>query len=89
MSEVMEFIDRDAWRAWLSKHSQTQEGVWLIFYKKKGTQSLKPAEALEEALCFGWIDGQMKRIDENTYQKYFSLRRAKSKWSDKNGMRWI
>ncbi|MCI8540366.1 MAG: hypothetical protein HFE68_02280 [Erysipelotrichaceae bacterium] len=84
MSEVMEFIDRDAWRAWLSKHSQTQEGVWLIFYKKKGTQSLKPAEALEEALCFGWIDGQMKRINEDTYQKYFSLRRAKSKWSDKN-----
>lgn len=84
MSEVMEFIDRDAWRAWLSKHSQTHEGVWLIFYKKKGTQSLKPAEALEEALCFGWIDGQMKRINEDTYQKYFSLRRAKSKWSDKN-----
>lgn len=56
------------------------------FYLAKpgGPQTIKAAEALEEALCFGWIDGQMQRIDDKTYKKYFSMRREQSKWSEKN-----
>jgi len=71
-------------RAWLDKHSTSSDGVWLLFGKKGGPVTLTAGEALEEALCFGWIDGQMKSIDDKTYKKYFSIRRANSKWSDKN-----
>lgn len=56
----------------------------LLFGKAGGPKTIKAAEALEEALCFGWIDGQMKSIDDKTYKKYFSMRRDKSKWSEKN-----
>ena len=52
--------------------------------KAGGPNTIKAKEALEEALCFGWIDGQMQSIDEKTYKKYFSMRREKSKWSEKN-----
>jgi len=59
-------------------------GVWLLFGKSGGPKTIKASEALEEALCFGWIDGQMQSIDDKTYIKYFSARRDNSKWSDKN-----
>ncbi len=62
----------------------TSGGVWLLFGKSGGPKTIKANEALEEALCFGWIDGQMKSIDDKTYIKYFSARRKISKWSDKN-----
>lgn len=80
----MEFANRQAFRAWLSEHCMSQDGVWLLFGKAGGPDTIKAGEALEEALCFGWIDGQMQRIDDKTYKKYFSMRRAKSKWSEKN-----
>ncbi len=57
---------------------------WLLFGKAGGPKTIKAGEALEEALCFGWIDGQMQSIDDKTYKKYFSMRREKSKWSEKN-----
>ena len=84
MDDYLHFATRDTFRAWLSDHSQATQGVWLLFGKAGGPKTLKAAEALEEALCFGWIDGQMQRIDEKSYRKYFSPRRAKSKWSEKN-----
>jgi len=59
-------------------------GVWLLFGKSGGPKTIKASGALEEALCFGWIDGQMQSIDDKTYIKYFSARRDNSKWSDKN-----
>lgn len=81
----MEFASREAFRQWLSAHCQSTEGVWLRFGKGPGgPKTIKAGEALEEALCFGWIDGQMQRIDETSYRKYFSMRREKSKWSEKN-----
>lgn len=80
----MEFRSREAFRQWLSEHCRSHEGVWLLFGKAGGPETLRAAEALEEALCFGWIDGQMQRIDEYTYRKYFSLRRENSRWSEKN-----
>ncbi len=84
MKNIMEFSSREAFREWLEAHGQSSEGVWLLFGKAGGPKTIKAEEALEEALCFGWIDGQMQRIDEKRYQKYFSLRREKSKWSEKN-----
>jgi uncharacterized protein YdeI (YjbR/CyaY-like superfamily) len=59
-------------------------GIWLLFGKAGGPKTIKASEALEEALCFGWIDGQMQSIDDKTYVKYFSARRKNSKWSEKN-----
>lgn len=84
MSDIMEFADREEFRKWLSEHFLSNDGVWLLFGKAGGPKTIKAGEALEEALCFGWIDGQMKSIDDKTYKKYFSMRREKSKWSEKN-----
>ncbi len=84
MSDIMEFADREEFRKWLFDHCLSSAGVWLLFGKAGGPKTIKAGEALEEALCFGWIDGQMQSIDEKTYQKYFSMRREKSKWSEKN-----
>lgn len=84
MTDLLKFENREEFRKWLAKHCLSEEGVWLLFGKAGGPKTLKAGEALEEALCFGWIDGQMKSIDEKSYQKYFSLRRENSKWSEKN-----
>ena len=81
---MMEFASREAFREWLSGHCQSSGGIWLLFGKAGGPETVKAGEALEEALCFGWIDGQMKSIDSKTYKKYFAPRRANSKWSEKN-----
>jgi uncharacterized protein YdeI (YjbR/CyaY-like superfamily) len=84
MKEVLKFSDRAAFRQWLQANGTSSDGVWLLFGKKGGPETLKAAEALEEALCFGWIDGQMQSLDSTTYKKYFARRTASSKWSDKN-----
>ena len=84
MEDILKFADREEFREWLSKHCLSDTGVWLLFGKTGGPKTIKAGEALEEALCFGWIDGQMKSIDDKTYKKYFSMRRHKSKWSEKN-----
>lgn len=84
MSDILKFADREEFRKWLNDNCLSSEGVWLLFGKSGGPKTLKAAEALEEALCFGWIDGQMQSIDDKTYKKYFSLRRDNSKWSEKN-----
>ncbi len=84
MSDIMKFSDREEFRKWLSGNCLSNDGIWLLFGKAGGPRTLKAGEALEEALCFGWIDGQMQSIDDKTYKKYFSLRREKSKWSEKN-----
>lgn len=84
MSEILEFANREEFRRWLSDNCLSDVGVWILFNKEKGLKTLKASEALEEALCFGWIDGQMQSIDDKRYKKYFSLRRKNSKWSEKN-----
>lgn len=71
-------------RSWLSENRQSCEGVWLLFGKIKGLPALKASEALEEALCYGWTDGLMKKINEDPYKKYFAARRSNSKWPIKN-----
>lgn len=84
MSETMNFANREEFREWLHVYCLSNDGVWLLFGKAGGPKTIKATEALEEALCFGWIDGQMEKIDDKTYKKYFSMRRKNSKWSEKN-----
>ena len=84
MENILTFTDRAEFRSWLSANCQSTAGVWLLFGKTGGPKTLKAGEALEEALCFGWIDGQMQRLDDTSYKKYFALRRENSKWSEKN-----
>lgn len=82
--EQILFESRNDFREWLLKNCTTHSGIWLVFSKHSSIKTIKASEALEEALCFGWIDGQMQSIDEMTYLKYFSIRRKGSKWSEKN-----
>lgn len=76
--------DSAEWRAWLAKHHTDAPGVWVRLYKKGHGQSVTYLEALDEALCFGWIDSQKKRYDEHSSLQKFSPRRAKSLWSKRN-----
>jgi uncharacterized protein YdeI (YjbR/CyaY-like superfamily) len=82
--EILTFTDRHAFRKWLGKNGTESDGIWLLFSKKARFDTLSAGDALEEALCHGWIDGQMQSLDENTYRKYFARRLPKSKWSVKN-----
>jgi uncharacterized protein YdeI (YjbR/CyaY-like superfamily) len=84
MDNTLTFADRQAFRDWLGKYGTESDGVWLLFDKSRKTATLSAGEALEEALCHGWIDGQMQSLDEHTYKKYFARRLPKSKWSAKN-----
>lgn len=78
------FKNRSEFREWLTQNALSDEGVWLLFGKKNEPETVKASEALEEALCFGWIDGQMQSVDENSYLKYFKQRSKTSNWSEKN-----
>lgn len=76
---------RAEWRAWLKKHHLRKTSVWLICYKKKSNKpSLSWSEAVEEALCFGWIDSVRKPIDEEKFMQFFGKRKARGTWSKVN-----
>jgi uncharacterized protein YdeI (YjbR/CyaY-like superfamily) len=82
------FITRDAWRAWLEENHATAREAWLLHYKKHtGQPGLSLEEAVEEALCFGWIDGVLKPIDETKYALRYSPRKQGSVWSETNKRR--
>jgi uncharacterized protein YdeI (YjbR/CyaY-like superfamily) len=79
------FKSREEFRSWLEKNSKTKSELWLIFYKKHVKKSyIQYDEAVEEALCFGWIDGIMKRIDSEKHVVRFTPRRKNSVWSESN-----
>lgn len=84
--EVLVVPDAAAWRDWLDEHESEPDGVWLVLAKKGTTEptSLTYAQALDEALCSGWIDGQAKSVDEHTYRQRFTPRRKASLWSQRN-----
>ena len=84
LGEILKFSHAEAFGQWLGENAATSDGVWLLFGKPGGPITLTATQALEEALCYGWIDGQMKCLDNTTYKKYFLRRTANSKWSDKN-----
>lgn len=76
---------RTDWRQWLDKNHESKQSVWLIFYTKKSNiPSLSWSEAVDEALCFGWIDSTKKTIDDSSYIQFFSKRKPKSNWSKIN-----
>jgi uncharacterized protein YdeI (YjbR/CyaY-like superfamily) len=79
-------VDASAWRQWLGAHHGDAAGVWLVLAKKGTTQptELSYTQALEEALCHGWIDGQVRRRDEGTFRQRFTPRRSRSAWSQRN-----
>jgi uncharacterized protein YdeI (YjbR/CyaY-like superfamily) len=79
------FRSKDAWEKWLRSHHETSPGVWIEFAKKaSGRASVSYKEALEVALCYGWIDGQTAPVDETWYRQRFTPRRPRSKWSQIN-----
>jgi len=88
VADAVELVVPDAasWRAWLAKHHDSSAGVWLVLAKKKTVEptSLNHDQALEEALCHGWIDGQLRGRDSGTYCQRFSRRRPRSAWSRRN-----
>ena len=76
---------RKEWRKWLEKNHQSEKSVWLIIYKKESdTQSVYYPEAVDEALCFGWIDSKPNKRDEHSYYQFFAKRNPKSNWSKVN-----
>ena len=79
---------RAAWREWLEKHHATSPGIWLVFAKKHtGLPTLSYEDAVQEALCFGWIDSLMKSIDDRFHMQMFTPRKPKSAWSATNKAR--
>lgn len=82
---IILFPSQEAWEAWLSQQDMSSDGLWMKLAKKgSGVQSVTYAEAVEVALCYGWIDGQAKRLDDDYYLQRFTPRRARSKWSKIN-----
>jgi len=78
------------WRAWLSKHHTTSPGIWLVFHKRHtGVRCIAYEEAVREALCFGWIDSLIKRLDDDRYAIKMTPRQPASKWSNINRRRWM
>ncbi|MFC6996920.1 YdeI/OmpD-associated family protein [Rufibacter roseus] len=83
--EIFYPANRAAWRKWLETNHLSSQAVWLIFYtKKSGKSTITWAEAVEEALCYGWIDSKKVKIDEEKAHQFFSKRKPKSTWSKIN-----
>ncbi len=83
--QVLSFELPKTWEKWLEQNHAVSNGIWLRFYKKgSGIDTISYNEALDEALCFGWIDSQLKKYDESSYLQKFTPRRSKSMWSRRN-----
>ncbi|HZD12066.1 MAG TPA: YdeI/OmpD-associated family protein [Candidatus Binatus sp.] len=83
--EIIAFPSMEEWERWLGKTHASSRGVWLRFFKKgSGVASLSHAEALDAALCYGWIDGQTRKYDEESWLQKFTPRRPQSVWSKRN-----
>jgi len=83
--KTVEVKDRAAWRAWLAANHDTETEIWLVYYKKaSGQPSLDYGETVEEALCYGWVDSIIKKLDEERYVRKFTPRKDDSQWSPSN-----
>jgi uncharacterized protein YdeI (YjbR/CyaY-like superfamily) len=81
----VEAESRQAWRAWLRAHHASEDHVWLVFYKQHtGIHSVDYEASVQEALCFGWIDSIIKRLDDSRYMRKFTPRKSGSDWSSSN-----
>ena len=85
IGETVTFRSRDAWRRWLARHYQDKREIWVVYYKKSsGKSGVSYDESVEEALAYGWIDGQTKSIDDVSYAGRFTPRKPNSNWSASN-----
>ncbi len=86
MSQTFFAPDRETWRTWLAEHGRAEPEVWLVYYKagSGSRQCISYQESLEEALCFGWVDSLIQKIDEESYARKFTPRRPGSKWPELN-----
>jgi uncharacterized protein YdeI (YjbR/CyaY-like superfamily) len=88
ITKTLYVTDRTAWRKWLQANYKKEPEIWLIYYKKHtGKPSIPYEHAVEEALCFGWIDSQEKRIDDERYVGRFTPRNPKTPYSESNKQR--
>ena len=84
-AKLLYVANRDEWHSWLEKHYRVEKEVWLIYYKKhSGKPRIPYNDAVEEALCFGWIDSIVKSVDEDRYAQRFSVRNPKTPYSQAN-----
>jgi uncharacterized protein YdeI (YjbR/CyaY-like superfamily) len=87
-TDVLYVSDRDDWRSWLRENHNAKKEVWLIYYKKHaGKPSIPYEDSVEEALCFGWVDSIIKKIDDEKFARKFTPRTGKSIWSEANKKR--
>ena len=87
--QTLRVRNRRQWRTWLAKHHASSPGVWLLYYKEHtGVESVPYEDSVREALCFGWVDSLIKRLDDRRYARKFTPRQPTSKWSDSNRKRW-
>lgn len=85
IGKTLYVTNREKWKEWLEKFHDKEKEIWFIFYRKdSGKMSISYNDAVEEALCFGWIDSIEKRIDSERSAQRFTPRKLKSKWSDSN-----
>ncbi len=86
---ALHVTSRRQWRSWLTRHHTSSSGVWLVFFKAHtGEKSIPYEEMVREALCFGWIDSLVKRLDDDRYAIKVTPRKPASKWSEINRKRW-
>jgi len=87
---TLHVTSRRQWRTWLTKHHSSSPGVWLVVFKAHtGVKSIPYEDTVRDALCFGWIDSLVKRLDEDRYAVKITPRQPASKWSDINRKRWL
>ena len=80
---------REQWRRWLAKHHTSSPGIWLVRHKQHtGVKSMPYEDVVRQALCFGWVDSLVKRLDDDRYAIKLTPRKSTSKWSDINRKRW-
>jgi uncharacterized protein YdeI (YjbR/CyaY-like superfamily) len=83
--DTLDVRDRREWRTWLHKNAAKCEEIWLVYYKKASGQSgISYEDSVEEAVCFGWIDGKIQKLDELRYARRFTPRKPNSRWSESN-----
>ena len=86
---MLDVRSRLQWRKWLARHHASESEIWLIFYKRHtGVNSLTYDDALDEALCYGWVDSIIRKLDEARYARKFTPRKPGSKWSTANRLRY-
>jgi len=88
-TSILDALTRRQWRTWLKEHHRSVTEIWLVFYKgRAGVNYLSYEDAVEEALCYGWVDSIVKRLDDYRYARKFTPRKANSKWSSANRRRY-